>query len=263
MVGRAGGHQAQHLQLAPGQPAGRAGGPGQPVEAVQVGAGPEPGQHRPGGVQLHGGGVLVAQLPAGQADEQPGPGRLVGRLQLAPGPPGAAQGGHGPGGVAVGQADRPSGVVGRREQGQGPVAVGDPGQLGRGLAGGAEVAGGEQDLHGGREQPGPLQPVAGLAEHAADRRRGGLGPPLGQPEQGQPGLRLPAPAARQLVGLLGRLELAEDPVGLGLLVAGRPDGQLVGRPRPAARRPAGPPRPPPARPRPAAGSRPGGPGTGR
>src|ERR687896_495190 len=55
----------------------------------------------------------------------PGPGRLVGHLQLAPGPPGAAQGGHGGAGVALGQAHRPHGVVGRRPQGLGPVVAGD------------------------------------------------------------------------------------------------------------------------------------------
>jgi hypothetical protein len=42
------------------------------------------------------------------------------------------------------------------------------------------------------------------------------------------GLRLVAPPAGPLVGVLRRRELTQDPVGLGLLVAGVAGGELVG-----------------------------------
>src|SRR4029450_10446685 len=68
-------------------PAGGAGGGGVRVGGrLEVGGGAQPVEDRPGGVQFHGRGVLVAQLPAGQADQQPGPGALRRRLHLRTGP---------------------------------------------------------------------------------------------------------------------------------------------------------------------------------
>jgi len=49
---------------------------------------------------------------------------------------------------------------------------------------------GQQHLHSGRQQLRAVYWVAGLAEQPPDGRDGRLGAALGQPEQGQPGLRL-------------------------------------------------------------------------
>ena len=89
----------------------------------------------------------------------------------------------------------------------------------------------------GREQPQPAERVRGLGERAADRARGGLAAPLGEPQQGEAGLRLEAAAARVAVGLLGRGELPAHAVDLALAI-----DRVAGRDRDRAEALAGAPR---------------------
>ena len=80
---------------------------GECLQPGELGCGAELGEHGPGGLQLHGRGLLVPQRPAAEPDQHPHPRRLIGRLQLLPGLPGAAQRDHGGAGVALGQQHRP------------------------------------------------------------------------------------------------------------------------------------------------------------
>ena len=151
----AGGDQAQHLDLPRGQPTARPGSrPGRPAPPAGPGRGRRRAVEGPaGGVQLHRRRVLVAEGAAGQPDQHPGPCRLVRRLQLPPGRPGAAQRDQGGRGVALGQQYGALGVGGRGPQ-QRRVQLGGGGVqlLGR-RPGGRQVAGGQGDLDGGRQQP--------------------------------------------------------------------------------------------------------------
>src|SRR4029450_6921836 len=86
--------------------------------------------------------------------------------------------------------------------------VGDLGQLiGRGV-GRLAVAGGVHDLDMGGEQLGPRHAVRRLVHHPADRRRRDVDLSLGQPQQGQAGLRVPAQLAGPTGARLGLRELA-------------------------------------------------------
>ena len=72
-----------------------------------------------------------------------------------------------------------------------------------------------------------LQPVRCRAHGAADRSDCGVDASLRQPQQGQARLRFQAPLARAPVRLLGRRELAAQPVHLRLLVECRGGGLLA------------------------------------
>jgi hypothetical protein len=119
-------------------------------------------------------------------------------------------------------------VVGRRAQGWCAVGADDLHQLGGGVPGRLDLAGAEHDLDLGGEQLEAPELVGRLGQGPADRRRRRIGPALCQPQQRQSGLRLAAPPAGLLVGVLRRRGLPQDPVGLGLLVAGVAGGERVG-----------------------------------
>ena len=93
-------------------------------------------------------------------------------------------------GVALGEQHGPGGPGRDRLQQRRVELGGDLRQLVGGGAGRADVVGGEHDLDVRGQHPGPGDAVLRLVQHAADRRRGGRDLALGQPQQGQTGLRL-------------------------------------------------------------------------
>jgi hypothetical protein len=119
-------------------------------------------------------------------------------------------------------------VAGHGAQGRGAIALGDPAQLVGGVACRRHIADRQQDLDLSVQQLGPPEPLGGHGDDPADRRRGRVGPALSQPQQGQPWLRLQAPAAGLPVGVLRRREVPQGPVELRLLVEGGAGGIAVG-----------------------------------
>ncbi len=107
-VGRAGGDQPDHFQLA-GRESVRVAGRRTSAEGLDpgaVGLGSEPLEDRAGGAQFHLGGVLVLELAAGEPDEDPDACGGVGRPELFPGRPGGTQRVQRGPGIALGQAHR-------------------------------------------------------------------------------------------------------------------------------------------------------------
>ena len=91
------------------------------------------------------------------------------------------------------------------------------------------VAGREHDLDGGRKQSRAQQRVAGLAENASNRRGRRLDVSLREPQQREPGLRLPPVAVRFAVRGLRGAELALQAVELPLLVERLSGGDRIHR----------------------------------
>ena len=106
--------------------------------------------------------------------------------------------------------------------------MGDLIQLAAGLPGGVEVAGGERDLHEGRQQPRAPRPADPLVGGRRVRRlQGGVRFALVEAEQGQPGLRRETELVRADEGLLGAGEVADPPTDLTGLVEGPGCGPRV------------------------------------
>ncbi len=101
-----------------------------------------------------------------------------------------------------------------------------------------EVAGGQPDHHGGREDAGAagsrIRIVLGpcLLEDAADRRGGHVDAPLREPEECKTRLRIEPMAARLAVGILGAAQVAAQAQQLSMLVERHPRRGLrrVGQP---------------------------------
>lgn len=110
-------------------------------------------EHRPGGDQIQLRFPGIAHLLAGPADENPGAGRLVGRLQLLPDRlriPQCPQ--RGPG-ITHGQVDRSLGTARERAEVRRPEVGGDLRQLlGRGT-GSVEIARRDRHLHAAPRLP--------------------------------------------------------------------------------------------------------------
>ena len=102
-------------------------------------------------------------------------------------------------------------------------------------AGVLDVARGQHDLESGRQQPGALKPIGGGEEEPADGCGRGVRSSLGQPQQGQAGLRLVSQLARVPIGLVGLCRLAPQAMDLGLLVERRTGRPADGLPGPLAR----------------------------
>jgi hypothetical protein len=98
-----------------------------------------------------------------------------------------------------------------------------------GGAGGLEIAGRHHDVHEGRQEPRAQQRIGRGVQRPADAARRGVGAPLDEPQQGQPGLPFTAELVRAAVVVLGGVELPAQPVDLGLLVE-RAGGDLAVRP---------------------------------
>jgi hypothetical protein len=81
----------------------------------------------------------------------------------------------------------------------------------------------------GGKHPAAGRAVLRLLHDPPARRRGRVHLPLGEPQQRQAGLRLPAPPAGLAVGLLGLGELAAQPVELALPVEGAARRRVAGR----------------------------------
>ena len=132
-------------------------------------------------------------------------------------------------GLALGEQHRAARVRGHGEQHRHVDVGGDGGELVGGDPRRRDVTGRERDLDAGSEQPGPGQPVGHLLVGRADRSRGRVEPALGDPQQGEPRLRVVAALAGLPVGGLGLVGLAAQPVQLGELVHRRPSaGCTVG-----------------------------------
>ena len=113
-------------------------------------------------------------------------------------------------GVAFGYEHGAGGPGGVRSQERRSERGGDPTELIGGGAGGGGVAGGEHDLDVGAEQARPRDRVLGFAEGAADHRVGGVEPSLGESQQREAGLGVPAVLAGALVRGLGAVEVADE-----------------------------------------------------
>jgi hypothetical protein len=109
------GDQPQDLELAAREPAALA-GRRLVREAREVGRGPELREDAARRLQLERRGILVAELPAGQADEDACPGVLVGRSELARDPLRPAKRRERRPGIAAGEPYRSAGVRGRRRK---------------------------------------------------------------------------------------------------------------------------------------------------
>ena len=90
---------------------------GKRVEAGDVRRRSELREGGAGRLELKRGAVLVAEGATGQAHQHPRAGALVGRPQLLPDLPGAAEREQGSPGVSRGQLDRAAGVCRDRSQG--------------------------------------------------------------------------------------------------------------------------------------------------
>src|SRR5581483_10134287 len=158
------GDEREHLRLARGEPAWRA-GPGRfAVEPRQVGQRAEALEDPARGVGLHGGGLVIAERAAGDSDERARPRRLVGHLDLLPDCPRPAQ---------------------RRECR-------------------ARVPGGDEDAaFGAAGERAARRSHVGLLEGDADRLLRGVGLAARKPEERAAGLERPSEAARLAVRLLG------------------------------------------------------------
>ena len=84
----------------------------------------------------------------------------------------------------------------------------------------------QHDLDIGRQETRALQRLGDLADRSPDRRHRNVDPPLGKPQLGQPGLRLPAASARPSIRLLGRLEVPLQAEQLSLAVKSQARGRV-------------------------------------
>src|SRR5581483_6070592 len=230
LVRLAGGDEREHLRLARGEPAGRA-GPGRfAVEPRQVGHRAEALEDPARGVGLHGGGLVIAERAAGDSDERARPRRLVGHLDLLPDCPRPAQRRECRARVAGGDEDAAFGAAGQRAQGQGFERPRDAAELGGGGARALDIAQREQRFDVRREElRAARRSQVRLLEGDADRLLRGAGLAARKPEERTARLERPPEVARLAVGLLGILELAAQPVQLGELVEGI--GRAFGRRR--------------------------------
>src|SRR5690606_16900571 len=146
------------------------------------------------------------------ADEGVGARGLVGGVELLPRRPSAAQRAEGRARVALGEEDGAGGVVGDGAEERRAEALGDLGQLVGGGTGGGDVAGGEGDLAEGGERGRAVAAALRLARGAADGGLGHRGAALGEAEERQAGVRLPAAAAGLAVRRLRLREGAPQPV---------------------------------------------------
>ena len=116
--------------------------------------------------------------------------------------------------------------------------VGRGGECVRGFSGSVDVAGGQPDDHGGREDAGVagsrIQTVGGphLVEDATDRRSGNVDAALRETDKCKPRLRIEPIAARLAVGDLGGGQVAAQAQQLTVLVERHPRGGLrrIGQP---------------------------------
>ena len=231
LVRSAGGHQAQHLQLARRQPVsvGSDLGPGERVDAGEVRRRSELGEDAAGGLQLQRGRVVVSQSAARESDEHARACGFVRRLELLPRPGCGPQRDQGSLGVAFGQLERASCVRHHRPQHLALVADRSFLELVACDASLLEIADGQHDLDIGGQQPQSLWSLDGFAERSADRGGRGGAVSLSQPQESQPRLRLPTSVARIPVRLLGRGEVALQAMHLALPVNRLRGRQLVHR----------------------------------
>lgn len=153
--------------------------------------------------------VSVVQRLVGAGHEHAHARRLVRSAQLLPEPESLAQRLKRLVRAAVREQDRASSVRRRRGQARGAVGARDLGELLARCARVLDVSGGEGDLDRGREQARSRERIAFLrGERALDRRGRALGSPLGEAEQRQARLGIPAPAVRSPKRLLGSGQVA-------------------------------------------------------
>lgn len=96
-------------------------------------------------------------------------------------------------------------------------------QLSHGGPGLCGAVGGQHDLGVGGQQLGTGHVVVRLVERGLDRGRRSVGTTLRQAEQGQARLGVAAAGVGLAVGVLGRCQIAAQPVQLAQLVVGHPD----------------------------------------
>ena len=178
-------------------------------------------------LELHRGRVLVSQGAAGQPQEHSQLCRFVRALQLLPRTPGIAKRTQGGLGVALGQSHGSSGPGGHRPKRLASLRSRDLVEFATGDARDLDVADGQHDLDVGGQQLSALQRLDRLAHRPADRSGPGLAVALRKPQQGQTGLRFAPAPARVLVGGLGRVEFAPQPMDLPLPVMGLAARQLI------------------------------------
>jgi hypothetical protein len=205
---------------------------GRLIESIEARseAAPSFGEQIARGVELQRGGVLVAEHPAGGADQQPQPCDLVGRRELAPELKGLTERRQRLRGVSLRQRNGAPGLRRDRAQDIAPLTLRDLLKLAaRGMRA-LELAGGEHDLDVCGKQRDALERVRCFSDRPADRGGGRTGVALVQPQQGQARLRLEATPTRLAIGVLGRFELPSQTMDLPLPIVGLAAGELVENP---------------------------------
>ncbi len=195
-IGLSGGHELEHLELAPAEPVRAWRRPAhQRAHVLDVGRGAESLEDPAGGVELHGGAIVVAHGAEGERGEHADAGALVGRVELLPDGPRATELCQRLGMAALGEQDRALALRREGDEEWGVEVAGDRRELIRGGARGGDVARGERDLHESGKQAGAHAALGRLVERHADGRCRGAGVPLRETEEREPGLGLPSEAA--------------------------------------------------------------------
>ena len=219
-------HQPEHLDLTCGEALVGAIPPEQRSDAGPVGLGAEPVEGFPGGVQLEPGSVVVTDVSARQADQDPGPGRLVRHTEPMPGLHPVSQGDQRLARRVAGDQQRTLGACGHPRDGaahrgrdrfeflcRGPCAV--------------QLADRQGDLHVGRKQSDAAQRLRRLPGGTPDRGGCGVSVTLREAEQGEAGLGFMSECVRLAEGSLGRGEIACNTMQLPSHVGGLAANQLV------------------------------------
>ncbi len=208
-VAAARGDEAEHLDLAGGQAAGQGGGGQQRRGEVGHRRRTDLPEGRACGGQLALGGGRVAEGQEAAADEQSRDGGVVRRGRPRPQLVRLAEVGQPARGIPGGELDGSRGP-GRRPRSRTAAPAADARDPSSSSASGrarSTVARRQQDLDG----PGRIRHRStGPADEASSRSTAATaarGPPLGQPQQRQPGLRVDAEVGGALVGLVGSGEV--------------------------------------------------------
>ena len=175
-------------------------------------------EHHARGVELHLRRITIPERPTGEANRDAHARGLVRRLDFQPDGPCVAQHAQRGARIAFREEDRASGLRGHGVQQRRVEVVGGRAQL---LGGGArrrDVANRQHDVGVRGQQPASRGAGAGVADGEANGRRRGIGLPLRQPEQREPGLRRASVQARASVRLFGFRDLSAQPVQLAALI---------------------------------------------
>src|SRR5215217_96329 len=231
LVGLTGGDQAQHLMLTWRQPMsidGR-GSAGERVDPGKIRRSSKVCEVAAGRFQLQCGGIIVAELAAGQPQKLTHARGLIRHVELLPYLPRMTQRDQGSPNVTVGQIDHSPGLRGHRTKHAALKTCRDLSELAAGVASLLDIPYSQHNLHVGGKETYALRRLGGLAQHPADRGARGPGVSLGQTQQGQARLGLQPASARVLVGFFGSGELTPKTMDLSLPVVGLGGGGPIHR----------------------------------